>query len=143
MSLSKHRILSDACRDCRKTLLLYRNKLSGNPLNMNNCFDHALACSNCCNWATRNGFHELLKKYADDKMKQMHCPVCYKPMKVSFDFQVAKCLQCGFELCWQDPMRMAMSILNLTRILAKRRGVELREKETSVADVIFSGLDEL
>lgn len=72
-SLTKHRIISDACRDCRKTLLLYRDNTS-HPLNMNGCFDHAITCHQCYNWATRNGFHELIKKYGDDKLKQLQCP---------------------------------------------------------------------
>jgi len=121
--------------------MLYRNESAGHPVNMNGSFDHAVACHNCYNWATRNGFQPMLKKYADEKMKSMHCPVCFDVMKTNMEFQLAKCNRCGFEFCWQDPMKMAMSILNLTRLLAKKRGIEMREP--TLADALLDGLDRL
>jgi uncharacterized CHY-type Zn-finger protein len=118
-------IVSDQCRDARKTLLLYRDKLTAHPLNMNGSFDHALNCFHCYNWAAKHGFRDILKKYADNKMMTLRCPVCSQPMKVNLDFQVAKCFQCQYQLCWGDPVRMAMSIANLAEILARKRGIPI------------------
>lgn len=129
--------MNDACRDCRRTLLLYRDSSIGHPVNMNGCFDHALVCGKCYVWAGRNGFEDMLKKYATEKMQHMTCPVCSSEMKLNFAFSVAKCLQCDLELCWADPLRMAMSIMNMAEIMRRRAG------KKGVADYMLSGLPPL
>lgn len=110
-------INNEKCRKYRTTLLLYRDTQRSYPINMDGSFDHALACHNCYNWARRNGLQPLLKKYADDKLKQLNCPICKQPMKVNFDFKVAKCFHCDWELCWEDPVRLSMSFVRMIEIL--------------------------
>lgn len=118
-------IVSDQCREARKNLLLYNNPMRSLPVNVMGCFDHALNCIHCYKWAKKNGLQDKLKKYADNKMMNLKCPVCGNPMKVNLGFKIAKCFQCDYELCWDDPFKMAMSIVRLGEVLARKRGIEI------------------
>jgi len=117
-------IVGENCRKARHTLLEYRLQ-NGLPLNIDGCFDHALACYHCHVWAGKNGFIPMLKKYTEDKLKEFSCPACGEPMKVNLSFQAAKCLQCGFGICWTNALTITAGIVNLAEILAKRRGLKL------------------
>jgi len=52
--------------------------------------------------------------------KEFECPVCGYAMKVNLDFQVAKCFQCGYTLCWSDPVRLAYSLMRLAEEIGVR-----------------------
>lgn len=117
------RLKGDICRDARRALMI--GWIRKNTEEMKLLMDHLLQCRECLEWAKGRGFTDLIHKTAEEKMKGLHCPVCLEPMKVNISFQVAKCMNCDITLDWSDPIRMSMSILRLTEVLARKRGIKL------------------
>lgn len=53
--------------------------------------------------------------------KELECPICHTAMKTNHDFQVAKCEECGYELCWKDPVALTWSVLRLAEEIGVRK----------------------
>jgi hypothetical protein len=121
--MKKKTMKGDICRDARRALMV--GWISKGTKEMKLLMDHLLECRECLEWARDRGFTELIQKTAEEKMKGLHCPICLEPMKVNISFKVAKCFGCDFTLDWSNPVTMSMSILRLTEILARKRGIEI------------------